>query len=305
MSGGMQDLVPMADYRNRLLEDILDAVQGGGGGGDGFLGRLLGSLPSLGALIGGGAVALAGIIAAKLNPVNLAKVLGDKIGDVLPGDLVDPVEMTASALIKSPLAITAGMLIASKAVIGAGDVIADKATIAAKDLWEQVTGDPAPSESGAPETAEGMTRAEAERAISQVGNAGSDAVGQVGQSAADNPFKTAAGVGLVAAGGALTFGTGGLGSPIGAGTAAKGAGILGLTGLAAQSAAGQRSRGGMNRTQNTTVRQNNTVNVTVDGAGQMERELERKLEQAKMDAVEEAVAEVERTLSSGGRGGRP
>lgn len=109
IGGGMSDevasLVPMADYRNRLLEDILDGIQaGGGGGGDG--GSLLRRIPRL-----------------------LRNLLGG----------IGGIGITAASLIGTAATVTAGALIGSVANIGPGDVIGKIPNIGSGD----VIGDPA------------------------------------------------------------------------------------------------------------------------------------------------------------------
>jgi hypothetical protein len=101
MRGGLGDdvatLVPMADYRNRLLEDILDEIQAGGGVGDGDgEGRgkgLLGGLGGMGGLLGIGGLAGAGLglgalggsLLGRLSPGNLISGIRERIGGVIEG----------------------------------------------------------------------------------------------------------------------------------------------------------------------------------------------------------------------------
>jgi hypothetical protein len=90
------DLVPMADYRNRLLEDILDEIQAGGGGGDGDGGgnRLrnmlggggLGGLLGLGLGAAGGlGLGLGGGLLSQTGRGNLSGNIGGRIKSIIQG----------------------------------------------------------------------------------------------------------------------------------------------------------------------------------------------------------------------------
>jgi hypothetical protein len=129
-----ESLEPMADYRNRLLEDILDALQGGGQRGGG--GRLLPRLPNLGKLLLGGgglAVGVAALVASKAD-VGVGDLI-DATATVLPDDLVDAgAEISASAVIASKAAIGAGDVISEGVSVGLDALIGEKASIGAEVL---------------------------------------------------------------------------------------------------------------------------------------------------------------------------
>jgi hypothetical protein len=120
--------VELSEVRNELLRDLLEATRkSGGGGGFSILPRGAGNILRT---LGGAGGAAAAVVAGSLASVAWGDVVADAIGDidVAPEDIVDPVNLTAPALI------------AGAATISAADAIADGATVAAKHVIDEAAG---------------------------------------------------------------------------------------------------------------------------------------------------------------------
>lgn len=129
VSDGVRELVPMADYRNLLLEDILDGLAGGGGGQGGP--GLPNPLRFLRNLIGG--VSLGSIIPGLISGITIA-----------PGMLISAAAtITPAALVAAGATITAGSLIANRAHLKPNDVITDPVSIGQQALLEALIASPA------------------------------------------------------------------------------------------------------------------------------------------------------------------
>lgn len=144
----LDDNLALNDERNDLLRELIDVNEQaarGGGGGDGFSLRRLGKL---GGLIGGGGVALVGIlgssIASEMASVNWTQLIGNAIPDISPGDVVSQAtpdfgSVDASTLIGGTVAASA--LIGSK--MDASSLVTD--SVAASSLVSLSTLVPAAS----------------------------------------------------------------------------------------------------------------------------------------------------------------
>lgn len=126
VSDDVAALVPMADYRNRLLEDVIDELQGGGGTGEGDgldlprIGRRI--LQALGGLLGGLGI---GAFLSSDFPMNLGNVLGDAlpagIGDVVGPDL----PVGAPDIVGAELPVGVASFVGESLPAGVGDFVGD------------------------------------------------------------------------------------------------------------------------------------------------------------------------------------